>query len=90
MCSNFRTFGELPSIYFTYLTGLDSWDPVKSHQPPEVNYIEVFENSDLPQDVYSQSKHPVKKTILKSGSIVHFWWLVEAHATQRTTEGYRE
>jgi hypothetical protein len=30
------------------------------HQPPEVNYIEVFENSDLPQDVYSQSRHPVK------------------------------
>ena len=52
----------------------DTRDPY--HQPPDVNYIAVFENSDLPHDVYSQRGHPVKNTILKSGSIVHLRWLV--------------
>ena len=52
----------------------DKRDPY--HQPPAENYIAVFENSDLPQDAYSQGRHPVKNTVLKSGSTVRLGWLV--------------
>jgi hypothetical protein len=50
-----------------------------------VNYTEVPENSYSPEEVYTQSRTPIEKINLKSGSTVHFWWLVNVEREREIT-----
>jgi hypothetical protein len=66
-----------------------SWcsSPPASHQPPEVNYIEVLANADYPAGSTSEVDLLLDFSILENGPKVHFGWLVEgghlAHVTRR-------
>jgi hypothetical protein len=82
--SKSRDLGAIHNLINSFIT---------CYQPPEVNYIEVFENSDLPQDVYSQSRHPVEKhhsqtgvdsSLLVAGGDEKLFEAGEARASLRT------